>query len=176
MKAVMTEKRVAASFVVFLFVIICAMHIGNAGIKTRNMGKLLPETGDPDRIEFTIEETWKQGTGTLISGKCFRPDEAKTYYNFGDELVFDGVYARIAFVIFHDGEAIEIPTHARLLSNPEEEEIYGVCEYDAFLPEGYEEDLANGDAALIWRSADREEIFYLKDQTARTGDEEADEE
>ena len=140
-----------------------------AGIRTIKTS--IPKTGDPNGIEFTIDDTYKEETGTTVSGKCFRPDLAKTYYNFGDDLMFDGVYAKIAFVVFHDGEAIEMPTHALLLSDMDEQEIYGVCEYNAFVPTVYEEDLARGDAALIWRTGNQEEIFLLKDQQEKTGEE-----
>ena len=172
----LTERRVAALFILLLFAVVCVMQLSASGIRTKKTGSNLPAAGNPDEIEFSIDETFDLETGILISGKCFRPNRAKTYYNFGDDFVFEGVYAEIAFVIFHDGEAVEIPTHAMLLSDMEEEEIYGVSEYNAFLPKEYEEDLAKGDAALLWRSADKEEIFYLKDQKERTGDEETDEE
>ena len=169
----MADKRFAAAFVILAFAAICVMLVSAAGIRTNKTA--VPDAGDPAGIEFTIDDMFKEDTGTSISGKCFRPDLAKTYYNFGDDLLFDGVYAKIAFVVFHDGEAVEMPTHAMLLSDMEEQEIYGVCEYNAFVPAAYEEDLARGDAALIWRSEGREEFFLLKDQEEKIGDEAEDE-
>ena len=169
----MAEKRFVVAFAVLAFAVVCVMAVSAAGIRTRKAD--VPETGDPAGIEFTIDDTFKEETGTSVSGKCFRPDLAKTYYNFGDDMMFDGVYAKIAFVVFHDGEAVEMPTHALLLSDLEEQEIYGACEYNAFVPAAYEEDLARGDAALIWRAEGKEEIFLLKDQADKVREEAEDE-
>lgn len=169
----MTEKRFVAAFVLLAFAVICVMAVSAAGVRAGKAS--VPETGNPAGIEFTIDDIYKDETGTYVSGKCFRPDLTKTYYNFGDDLTFDGVYAKIAFVVFHNGEAVEMPTHALLLSNMDEQEIYGVCEYNAFVLPEYEEDLAREDAALIWRADGKEEIFLLKDQREKVGEEAEDE-
>ena len=122
----LTERRFAALLILSLFAVICAIQLSASGIRTKKTGPNLPNAGNPDEIEFSIDETYDMETGIFIAGRCFRPNQAKSYYNFGDDFVFEGVYAEIAFVIFHDGEAVEIPTHAMLLSDMEEEEIYGV--------------------------------------------------
>ena len=158
------EKNFISYVLIFIFLVVCFFQISISSIKVKKLSEPLPKTGDASGLEFTVDSSVSDETGTIIQGTCYYPSMAEEYYNYGMDQFFLGVYAKPSVILFHNGDAIELPTQLDKSITLEQDGIHGVGSYIAFVPLQYEKDLENRDIAVFWKGKNREEIFWLKDQ------------
>ena len=159
---------------VFLFLILVAINvclINGLVPKTRTIVLSDYPNGNPEKLLFTVDSIEEDHHGSIVTGKCYNPEWVRTYYNFGMDSTFNGIYARMNLVILCDGKNVEVPTHVFCSGDQETEGIHGATGYIAFVPEQYEDSLAERKVALIWRKGNEKIVSYLTDRTFQGNEE-----